>query len=224
MEVMGRHAGWIAAAAGLAAEQEGDAPHIILFPEMKFNPETFYQKVHQTIEQYGSCAIVVSEGLKNEAGRFLSDSGLSDAFGHHQLGGVAPILADLLSRIHGYKCHWAVLDYLQRSGRHLASLVDVEQAYAIGKKTVKMALEGKSGLMATIERISNTPYEWIIGEAALSEVANKEKNLPRDFIREDGYGISEKAREYLSPLIQGEAYPPYKNGLPNYVKLKNNLV
>lgn len=221
MEVMGRHAGWIAAAAGLAAEKQGDAPHIILFPEVPFSPEKFYQRVHETVEKNGSCAIVVSEGLKNEAGRFLADSGLEDAFGHHRLGGVAPLIADLLSRLHGYKCHWAVLNYLQRSGRHLASQTDFEQAYATGKRAVEIALEGKSDCMVSIIRENDAPYRWSIGEVALSDVANNEKMLPRDFISEDGFGITHKARTYLEPLIQGEAYPPYNNGLPDYIKLKN---
>ncbi len=218
MEVMGRHTGWIAAAAGLAAEQEHDAPHIILFPEIVFNAEKFYNKVHDTVKKYGSCAIVVSEGITNEAGRFIADAGIDDAFGHKQLGGVAPVIAELLSRLHGYKCHWALLDYLQRSGRHLASKVDYEQSYAVGKAAVEFALEGKSGIMASIEVTNQKPYQWKVGEAALSEVANQEKPLPRDFISDDGFGITQKARDYLSPLIQGEVFPPFKNGLPDYVR------
>ena len=224
MEVMGRNAGWIAAATGLAAEKKGDAPHVILFPEVVFNPEKFYAKVHHTIETIGSCAIVVSEGIKNEAGRFLADAGMNDAFGHRQLGGVAPVIADMLSRLHGYKCHSAVLDYLQRSARHLASKVDFEQAIALGQKAVELAVEGESGFMVSVVRENNSPYRWSVGKAALSEVANQEKTLPLDFISDDGFGITEKAREYLSPLIEGEAYPPYKNGLPDYVKLRNELV
>ena len=220
MEVMGRHAGWVAAASGLAAENAGDAPHIILFPEVVFNPEKFYQKVHDTVAEHGSCAIVVSEGLRNEAGNFLSDSGIADAFGHHQLGGVAPLIASLLSKLHGYKCHWAVLDYLQRSGRHLASQTDLDHAYAVGKAAVEMAIAGKSGCMPCIVRESDEPYRWSIGEIALSEVANQEKTLPREFISVDGFGITTAARRYLLPLIQGEAYPPFKNGLPDYVRLK----
>ena len=218
MEVMGRHTGWIAAAAGLAAEYENDAPHIILFPEIVFNPEKFCQRVHATIEKFGSCAIVVSEGITNEAGRFIADAGIDDAFGHKQLGGVAPVIAELLSRLHGYKCHWAVLDYLQRSGRHIASKVDYEQSYAVGQAAVEFALAGKSGIMASIEVVTQTPYTWKIAEAALSEVANQEKSLPRDFISDDGFSITQKARDYLSPLIQGEALPPFKNGLPDYVR------
>ncbi len=223
MEVMGRHAGWIAAAAGLAAEKKGDAPHIILFPEVVFEPEKFYQKVHDTVKQLGYCVIVVSEGIKNEAGHFLADTGINDAFGHRQLGGVAISIADLLSRLHGYKCHWAVPDYLQRSARHLGSHTDLEQSYAIGKAAIEMAIAGKSGIMATIYRHSNQPYEWVIGEALLSNVANKEKKLPADYISKDGFSITAKARDYLLPLIQGENYPSFQNGLPNYVKLKNKL-
>lgn len=224
MEVMGRHAGWIAAAAGLAAEKKGDAPHIILFPEVIFEPEKFYQKVHDTVKQLGYCVIVVSEGIKNEAGHFLADTGINDAFGHRQLGGVAISIADLLSRLHGYKCHWAVPDYLQRSARHLASHTDLEQSYAIGKAAVEMAIAGKGGIMATIHRHSNHPYQWVISEASLSNVANKEKKLPADYISKDGFSITAKAREYLLPLIQGENYPDFQNGLPNYIKLKNHLV
>jgi 6-phosphofructokinase 1 len=216
MEVMGRHAGWIAASAGLSTDANCAAPHIILFPEMTFKPEVFYQRVHDTVTRYGHCVVVVSEGLKNEAGRFLSDTGIEDAFGHRQLGGVAPMLADLLSRLHGYKCHWAVPDYLQRSARHLASKTDFEHSYAIGKAAVEKVIAGKSDLMLTIERTSNQPYTWEIGEAKLSAVANLEKKMPRDFISDDGFHITDKARQYLQPLIQGEVYPPFENGLPVY--------
>ena len=167
---------------------------------------------------------MVSEGIRNEAGQFLADSGIEDAFGHRQLGGVAPMIADLLSRLHGYKCHWAVPDYLQRSSRHLASQVDLEQTYAIGKAAVEMAVEGQKSIMTTIIRDSDAPYRWSIGCSPLDEVANKEKKLPRDYINEEGFHITQKAREYLLPLIQGEAYPPYVNGLPDYISLKNTLV
>jgi 6-phosphofructokinase 1 len=216
MEVMGRHAGWIAAAAGLASTSNLPAPHIILFPEITFDPEKFYNKVHATVKEHGNCVIIVSEGLKNEAGRFLSDSGIEDAFGHRQLGGVAPMLTDLLSRLHGYKCHWAVPDYLQRSCRHLASKVDYEQSYAVGKVAVEKAIAGKTDVMMSIVRESNSPYTWSIGEAALSDVANAEKIMPRDFISDDGFHITDKAREYLLPLIQGEVYPEFVAGLPDY--------
>jgi 6-phosphofructokinase len=219
MEVMGRHAGWIAAASGLAAEKAGDAPHIILFPEIAFDPEAFYAKVHQTIKTVGSCAIVVSEGIKNEAGRFIADSGVLDAFGHHQLGGVGEILSSLLSKAHGYKCHFAKPDYLQRAARHLASQVDFEQACAMGRSAIDAAIAGKRSVMLTIVREQNSPYQWHIGTVNLSEVANQEKSLPRDFVTPEGFGITEKARQYLSPLIQGESYPPYHNGLPHFVRI-----
>lgn len=221
LEVMGRHAGWIAAAGGLAAEKEGDAPHIILFPEIVFDPEKFLARVKKSVTKYGYCAIVVSEGLKNKEGDFLADAGLKDAFGHTQLGGVAPVIAQLVKAELGYKYHWAVADYLQRAARHIASATDVAQAYALGKAAVELALTGHDAIMPTIVRKSSKPYRWGIGTASLADVANKEKVLPRSFISRDGFGITEQCRTYLGPLIQGEDYPPYKNGLPQYVVLKN---
>jgi 6-phosphofructokinase 1 len=224
MEVMGRHAGWIAAAGGLAAENEGDAPHIILFPEIAFNEKAFLQRVEYSVAEYGYCAIVVSEGVKNPEGKFLADAGTIDAFGHSQLGGVAPVIAQLVKDKLGYKYHWAVSDYLQRSARHIASKTDVDQAYAMGVAAMNFALEGKNAVMPAIQRDSNNPYSWSVAEANLAEVANVEKKLPEDYITADGFGITDKAKQYLSPLIQGEDYPPYKNGLPDYVVLKNILV
>ncbi len=224
MEVMGRHAGWIAAAGGIAAENEGDSPHIILFPEIPFDQSAFLQRVEHCVSEYGYCAIVVSEGVKNPDGKFLADAGGVDAFGHSQLGGVAPVIAQLVKNKLGYKYHWAVSDYLQRAARHIASKTDVDQAYAMGVAAMNFALEGKNAVMPAIQRDSNNPYRWSVAEAQLSEVANVEKMLPSDYISEDGFGITEKAREYLLPLIQGEDYPPYKNGLPDYVVLKNTLV
>lgn len=224
MEVMGRHAGWIAAAGGLAHEKQSDAPHLILFPEIAFDEQDFLAKVKACVDKHGYCAIVVSEGVRNESGEFVAEAGGKDAFGHAQLGGVAPVIAEMIKQAHGYKYHWAVADYLQRAARHIASATDVEQAYALGKAAVEMALKGKSAVMPTIERISNTPYQWKIGEAALSDVANVEKMMPRDYISADGYGITAACREYLQPLIQGEDYPPYNNGLPHYVELKNIAV
>lgn len=224
LEVMGRHTGWIAAASGLAAEQEGDAPHIILVPEIPFSPEAFFQRVQHCVTRYGHCAIVTSEGLRNQDGTFISESGLVDAFGHKQLGGVAPILAKLIKEKLGYKYHWALSDYLQRSARHIASKTDVEQAYALGKKAVELALSGKNAVMPIIVRESNQPYRWSMGEASLEKVANVEVGMPRDFMTEEGFSITEKCREYLEPLIQGEDYPPYQNGLPKYVRLKNKKV
>ncbi len=221
LEVMGRHTGWIAAASGLAHEKEGDAPHIILFPEIKFSPDIFLKRVEQCVKKFGHCAIVVSEGLCNQAGEFISESGLVDAFGHKQLGGVAPVIAKLIKNSLGYKYHWALSDYLQRAARHIASKTDVEQAYALGKAAVEFALAGKNAVIPIIVRESNQPYRWKIGEAPLEKVANVEVELPHDFITEDGFGITQKCREYLLPLINGEDYPPYHNGLPQYVRLKN---
>ncbi|HKR36601.1 MAG TPA: 6-phosphofructokinase [Steroidobacteraceae bacterium] len=221
MEVMGRHAGWIAAAGGLAAEKTGDAPHIILFPEITFDEEKFCARVKECVEKFGYCAVVVSEGVKNAEGKFLSDAGLRDAFGHAQLGGVAPMIAQLVKAKLNYKYHWAVCDYLQRAARHIASKVDVEQAYAVGKAAVELALKGHNSLMPTIVRTADKPYKWKIGTARLEDVANREKMLPRDYITEDGLHITAKARRYLQPLIKGEDYPPYKDGLPQYVQLKN---
>ncbi len=221
LEVMGRHAGWIAAAGGLAATKAGESPHIILFPEITFDEEKFCARVKECVEKYGYCTIVVSEGVKNADGKFLSDAGLRDAFGHAQLGGVAPVIAQLVKSKLNYKYHWAVADYLQRAARHIASKVDVEQAYALGKAAVELALKGHNSVMPTIVRVKDKPYKWKIGIAKLEDVANKEKMLPRDFITEDGFHITNKARKYLSPLIKGEDYPPYKDGLPQYVTLKN---
>jgi len=224
LEVMGRHAGWIAAAGGLAAQQEGDAPHIILFPEIAFDQKRFLAKVKQSVKRYGHCVIVASEGIKNKDGEFLADAGTTDAFGHKQLGGLAPTVANLIQNELGYKHHWAVADYLQRSARHIASKSDVEQAYALGKAAVELALKGQNAVMPTIVRKSNKPYRWTIGVAPLADVANVEKMMPRNYITRDGFGITDKCREYMLPLIKGEDYPPYKNGLPDYVTLKNVLV
>ena len=224
MEVMGRHAGWIAAAGGLAAEKEGDAPHIILFPEVTFDQKAFLAKVKDSVNKYGYCAIVVSEGVRNKQGKFLAEAGGKDAFGHAQLGGVAPFLAEMVKKKLGYKYHWAVADYLQRAARHIASKTDVEQAYAMGKAAMEFALAGKNAVMPTIVRKSNKPYRWTIGEAKLSRVANVEKMMPKSYITKDGFGITKSCRTYLEPLIKGEDYPPYKNGLPQYVELKNVAV
>lgn len=224
LEVMGRHAGWIAAAGGLAAEKEGDSPHIILFPEIQLDVERFLKRVKECVTKYGYCAIVVSEGVKNTDGNFISESGLVDAFGHKQLGGVAPVIAKMIKDSLGYKYHWALADYLQRSARHIASQVDVDQAYAMGQAAVNMALSGKNAMMPIIVRNPGDKYAWSVGEAPLEKVANVEVKMPREFITPDGFGITEVCRKYLSPLIQGEAYPPYKNGLPVYVTLKNTAV
>jgi 6-phosphofructokinase 1 len=224
LEVMGRHAGWIAAAGGLASEKADEPPHIILFPEKPFIEAKFCEAVQKAVENFGYCVIVASEGIRDDQGKFLSESGLKDAFGHAQLGGVAPILAGIVKERFGYKYHWAVADYLQRSARHIASIVDVDQAYALGKRAVELAIEGKNAVMPIIIREGNHPYRWSIEEIALSKVANQEKKMPMDFIREDDFGITQACREYLLPLIQGEAYPPYQNGLPKYVYLKNKSI
>ena len=224
MEVMGRHAGWIAAAAGLAREEEGDAPHIILFPEVAFVKDKFLKRVNSTVKKHGYCVIVVSEGVKYKDGKFLTDSGTKDAFGHAQLGGVAPMLANMITTELGHKHHWAVADYLQRSARHIASKTDVDQAYALGKAAVEMALKGKNAVMPAIIRTSSKPYRWKIGEAALADVANVEKMMPKSYISRNGFEITDACREYLAPLIKGEDYPPYKNGLPQYARMKNVAV
>ncbi|HYE35087.1 6-phosphofructokinase [Methylocaldum sp.] len=224
IEVMGRHAGWIAAAGGLAADEKRDIPLIILFPEITFDQERFLAAVDEKVKRYGYCSIVVSEGVKGTDGKFLADAGIKDAFGHTQLGGAAPVVAALVKNALGYRYHWAVADYLQRAARHIASKTDVEQAYALGKAAVELALEGRNAVMPTIVRASDSPYQWRIGHANLSEVANVEKKMPREFISSDGFGITDACRAYLQPLIEGEDYPPYKDGLPDYVVLKNASV
>ena len=224
IEVMGRHAGWIAAAGGLAADKDHDIPILILFPEVEFDQKKFLAQVKQKVESHGYCTVVVSEGTKYPDGRFLAEAGVRDAFGHAQLGGAAPVVASMIKDSLGYKYHWAVADYLQRAARHIASKTDVKQAYDLGKAAVELAVKGKNSVMPAIIRISDKPYTWKIGVAELKDVANKEKFMPRDFISKDGFGITEKCRTYLSPLIQGEDYPPYKNGLPDYIKLKNVAV
>ncbi len=219
MEVMGRHTGWIAAAGALAQPVANGAPHLILFPEIAFNQVEFLQKVQDTVKQKGYCVIVVSEGVAHPDGRFLAESGLRDAFGHAQLGGVAPYLANLIKSELNLKNHWAVADYLQRAARHIASQNDVDQAYALGKSAVELAIAGKNAVMPIVVRDSANPYRWHLEDVALSKVANVEKKLPREFISQDGYGITDACREYLLPLIAGEAYPPYENGLPQYIQL-----
>ena len=224
MEVMGRHAGWIAAAGALAQEHAGDAPHIILFPEIAFDQAAFLKKVQQSVDRHDYCVIVVSEGVRTAEGKFLAEAGTRDAFGHTQLGGVAPFIANLVKENLKYKYHWAVADYLQRAARHIASKVDVEQSYEVGKAAVELALKGHNAVMPTIVRQSDQPYKWTLGVARLADVANREKLMPRDFIRRDGFGITAKARRYLAPLIQGEDYPPYRHGVPQYARLRNAAV
>jgi ATP-dependent phosphofructokinase / diphosphate-dependent phosphofructokinase len=224
LEVMGRHAGWIAAAGGLAADEDNDIPIVILFPEVEFDQEAFLANCKQKVEDYGYVIVVVSEGAHWPDGRFLAEQGTRDAFGHAQLGGAAPVVANMIKEKLGYKFHWGVADYLQRAARHLAAKTDVEQAYAVGKAAVEMALEGKNAVMPAIIRTGNNPYSWEIQEADLSQVANVEKMMPAEYISEDGFGITQECRNYLLPLIQGEDYPPYKQGLPLYVTLKNVVI
>ena len=219
MEVMGRHAGWIAAAGGLAGQGEGEPPHIILFPEIPFDREAFLARVDYCVKNYGYCVVVASEGAQYEDGRFLADAGVKDAFGHTQLGGVAPALANMVKQALGYKYHWAVADYLQRAARHIASATDVEQAYAVGKAAVEMALAGKQAIMPIIVREQASPYRWHIGEAPLSEVANQEKKMPIHYITDDGFSITDDCRAYLAPLIAGESFPPFENGIPKVAHL-----
>jgi ATP-dependent phosphofructokinase / diphosphate-dependent phosphofructokinase len=223
-EVMGRHAGWITAACGLAAEHEGEAPHILLFPEVPFDQDRFLAKVDECEQNHGYCTIAVAEGLRRPDGKFVSETGLRDAFGHAQLGGVAPLIAQLVQDKLGLKYHWAVADYLQRAARHIASKTDLEQSYAVGKAAVEFAVKGYNGTMPVIVRKSSRPYRWVIGKANLEEIANHEKFMPQDFITPDGFHITDPCRAYLAPLIVGEAYPPYRNGLPQYVRLKNRPV
>ncbi len=224
LEVMGRHAGWIAAAGGLAGHSPEDAPHIILFPEVPFREREFLNRVKASVEKYDYCVIVVSEGTRDESGKFLAEAGTRDAFGHAQLGGVAATVADLVRAKLGYKYHYAIADYLQRSARHIASRTDVEQAYAVGKAAVEFAVRGENAVMPTIVRTSDRPYRWKIGKVGLGRVANREKMMPARYITADGFGITEACRRYLEPLIMGEDYPPYRNGLPVYATLKNSRV
>ena len=224
LEVMGRHAGWIAAAGGLAADDNNDIPVVILFPEVEFNQEKFLATVDTKVKQYGYCTVVVSEGCHYPDGTFIAEQGTRDAFGHAQLGGAAPVVANMIKQAFGYKFHWGVADYLQRAARHLASKSDVEQAYALGKAAVELAIEGRNSVMPAVIRDSNSPYQWHIGVGELKDIANVEKMMPKEFITEDGFGITAACREYLQPLIEGEDYPPYENGMPKYVTLKHELV
>lgn len=224
MEVMGRHAGWITAACALAAENEGEAPHILLLPEVVYDEACFLARVEECVGRFGFCAIAVSEGLQDAQGRFLAEVGTVDAFGHAQLGGVGPFIAQRIKERLGYKFHWAVADYLQRAARHIASKTDIEQAFAVGRAAVEMALAGQNAVMPAIRRLSDAPYQWDIIAAPLDQVANVERKMPKEFISEDGFGITAEARRYLAPLIQGEDFPPFCDGLPVYVRLKNETI
>ena len=224
LEVMGRHAGWITAAVGLADDKDTPIPLLLLFPEIRFDETKFLAEVDARVGKFGYCCIGVSEGLQNPDGALMAEAGSKDAFGHAQLGGVGPLIAARIKERLGHKYHWAVADYLQRAARHLASRTDVLQSYAIGKAAVELALAGQNAVMPAIVRTSSKPYRWKIGVAPLDQVANVEKKLPRDYISADGFGITAKARAYLEPLIRGEDYPPFKNGLPRYARLKNVAV
>jgi len=221
LEVMGRHAGWLTAACGLAAERPGDAPQLLLFPERIFDEARFLARVKRSVERAGYCVIAVSEGLRDAQGKFLAEQGSVDAFGHRQLGGIAPLIAHLVQERLGYKQHWAVADYLQRAARHIASKTDLEQAYALGRAAVRLGLAGRNAVMPAIERVSTRPYRWRVGEVALERVANRERRLPQRFMSADGFHITPACRRYLAPLIEGEAPPPFKRGLPAYVRLRN---
>jgi 6-phosphofructokinase len=224
LEVMGRHAGWITAACGLASEREGEPPHILLFPEVPFDPDRFIARVQECVQRYGYCTVAVSEGLHDASGKLIAESGTKDAFGHSQLGGVGQVVAQLIKDKLGHKYHWALADYLQRAARHIASKTDVDQAYALGQKAVELALAGRNAIMPTVKRLSDSPYRWEIGEAALADVANVERKMPPEFITPDGFHITDQCRTYLQPLIEGEDPPPFKKGLPDYVRLKNVAV
>ncbi|MGD2052615.1 MAG: 6-phosphofructokinase [Gammaproteobacteria bacterium] len=224
VEVMGRHAGWIAAAGAMASTKDHEIPIVVLFPEVEFNKDEFLSAVDEKVKKFGYCSVVVSEGVHWPDGKFLAETGLKDAFGHSQLGGAAPVVANMIQDGLGYKYHWAVADYLQRAARHIASKSDVDQAYATGKAAVEFAIKGHNSVMPAIKRTSNKPYRWKIEMAPLSKVANVEKMMPASFISKDGFGITKKCREYLEPLIKGEDYPPYKNGMPRYVTLKKVAV
>jgi 6-phosphofructokinase 1 len=224
MEVMGRHAGWIAASSGLAHDKNNSAPHIILLPEVPFYKAKFLKRVKETIKKHDFCVIVVSEGARFKNGEFIADAGTVDSFGHKQLGGVAPTIAEMIKDNLGYKYHWAVSDYLQRAARHISSKTDLDQAYAVGKAAVRFALSGENAVMPIIKRVSSNPYSWKIDKVKLSKVANVERKLPQNFITKDGFGVTEACKNYLRPLIQGEAYPPYKDGVIETASLKNKVV
>ena len=223
-EVMGRHAGWIAASSGLAQSKDNSAPHIILLPEVPFNEAGFLKRVKEIVKREGFCVIVVSEGTKYKNGKFLADAGSTDSFGHKQLGGVAPRIAEMINKKLKYKYHWAVSDYLQRSARHISSQVDLDQAYAVGKAAVEYAIAGENSIMPVILRKKTKPYQWEIGKVELSKVANVEKKIPKNFISKDGFGITQSCKNYLRPLIQGEAKTPFEDGVIQTAHLKNKLV
>lgn len=223
-ETMGRHAGWIAASAAMAGLNEDEGPHIILLPEVAFREEAFLAEVERIRAKIGYCVVAVSEGLQNADGKFVADAGTVDMFGHTQLGGAGDFVANLVKNKLGIKVHNALPDYFQRSGRHIASKTDVEQAIAVGREAVNLAAQGLNGQMVTIVRDSDTPYSWSVGHTDIANIANKEKVLPPEYIREDGFHVTEAFRTYCSPLIEGELWPDYTGGIPVYSQLKRNLV
>ena len=220
LEVMGRHAGWMAASSALARTSKDDPPHIILLPEVVFNQRKFLDKIKDCVNKNGYCVIVASEGVKNSKGKFLAESDTKDAFGHTQLGGVAPYLGSMISKKLRLKNHWAVSDYLQRSARHIASQTDLLHAEAVGIHAVKYAVKGMNGVMPVIVRKKGEKYSWKIAPVSLSKIANVEKKLPKSYISGDGFNVTSKAIKYLRPLIKGEAYSKFKNGIPVTQKLK----
>ena len=220
LEVMGRHAGWMAASSALARTSKNDPPHIILLPEVVFNQSKFLDKIRKCVKKNGYCVIVASEGVKNSKGKFLAESDTKDAFGHTQLGGVAPYLGSMISKKLKLKNHWAVSDYLQRSARHIASQTDLLHAEAVGIHAVKYAVKGMNGVMPVIVRGKGKKYSWKISPVSLSKIANVEKKLPKSYISGNGFDVTSKAIKYLSPLIKGEAYPKFKDGIPVTQKLK----
>jgi 6-phosphofructokinase 1 len=224
LEVMGRHAGWLAASAGVIKENKSMPPHLILLPEVIFDENKFLKETKTIVKNYGYCVIVASEGIKNKKNQFIASSASKDSFGHAHLGGVAPKLANIISNKLSYKVHWAVADYLQRAARHLGSSVDVKQAYAIGFKALHYAKKGVDGVMLTIKKQKAKTYKWEIKYTKLQNVANFEKELPKSFITKDGFGITSICKSYIKDLISGEDFPPYKNGVPDYAKLKLPLV
>lgn len=224
LEVMGRNAGWLTAACGLAADKAGDAPHVLLFPEITFNSRRFLAKVRDTVRSQGFCVIAASEGIRRADGSHVSESTIRDSHGNPQLGGVAPYLARLVTEKLGHKCHWAVADYLQRAGRHIASATDLSHAEAVGRAAVQLALKGGNGIMPVIRRRSSRPYLWDIQTVRLSAIAVRERFLPASYMSADRWGISARGRAYLSPLIKGEAWPPFRNGLPDYANLRFPLI
>jgi 6-phosphofructokinase 1 len=227
-EVMGRNAGWIAAATGLAQRNEEDAPHLIYVPEIPVSLETMEKQIRECLKRLGRCVITVCEGCKNEKGEYLSEIGGDfgkDAFGHKQLGGVGEYLANFIEKQIGVKARRNKPGTLQRNGMHWASKTDVDEAFMCGQEAVRQASKGVTGHMVTLVRKSNTPYSCVTGLAKLSDVANGESLLPREFMNESGSHISKKFRAYLAPLVKGDVkIPMAPDGLPLYGRLKRKLV